>query len=166
MIGKEYLRVVRVRINDMKKLAEGAFSQVSDSGLFWHESKQCNSIAVIVKHLSGNMVSRWTDFLTSDGEKESRNRDGEFIQHFSNRQDMLRSWNLGWNTFFAALESLRDTDLLKTVTIQQEPHSVIEALEKQMVHYSYHIGQIVYIAKQLAGDDWTSLSVPLKQQKV
>ncbi|MFS0782604.1 DUF1572 family protein [Bacillus sp. 1P06AnD] len=160
MIGKEYLRVVCERFVDMKRIAEGAIEQVSDSGLFWQDNESSNSIAIIVKHMSGNMVSRWTQFLSADGEKENRNRDGEFIQHFANRQDLLQSWNIGWKACIGTLESLKEEDLLKTVTIRKEPHSVIEAIERQMYHYSYHIGQIVFIAKQLVADDWKSLTVP------
>ncbi|WP_019241269.1 MULTISPECIES: DUF1572 family protein [Bacillus] len=160
MIGKEYLRVVTDRFRYMKKIAEDAMKQVSDSSLFWYENEDSNSIAVIVKHMSGNMVSRWTDFFTADGEKETRNRDNEFKQSFIGRPDIMNCWDRGWNIFLSTLEGLKEEDLLKVVTIRNEPHSVMEAIERQMYHYSYHVGQIVYISKQLSSQEWKSLTIP------
>jgi len=157
MIGNEYLRVVGERFRLMKKSAEEAMKQVSDSALFWSDHKGCNSIAVIVNHLCGNMVSRWTDFLTTDGEKSFRNRNNEFVHHFSGRQEMLQYWELGWSKLFNTLDQLTSEDLLRTVTIRNEPHSVIEAIERQMHHYAYHVGQIVYISKQQAVENWKNV---------
>ena len=159
MIGEEYLRVVRERFAYMKRTAEKAMQQVSDSGLFWHENEESNSIALIVKHMSGNMVSRWTNFLSMDGEKEDRDRDNEFVLHFSGRPEVMECWERGWRVFQQELDTLTGTDLLQTVTIRGEEHSVIEAIERQMYHYSYHVGQIVYIAKQLAADSWKTLTI-------
>ena len=163
MVGKEYLRVVDDNFRFMKKTAEDAISQVSDSGLFWKENDGCNSIAIIVKHMSGNMISRWTDFLTTDGEKKDRQREWEFSNHFSSRQEIMHCWEKGWNVFLQTLNDLSSDDLLKVVTIRNEPHSVIEAIERQMHHYSYHVGQIVFISKQLSSENWRTLSIPLER---
>ncbi|PLR75784.1 hypothetical protein CU633_19310 [Bacillus sp. V3-13] len=162
-ISSEYLRVIKLRFQDMKKTAEKTFEQLDDEALVWYPNDDSNSIAVIVKHMSGNMVSRWTDFLTSDGEKPDRNRDGEFENTISNREQLYEVWNRGWDVFFQALNSLNKEHLLQNLFIRNESHSVIEAIERQMFHYSYHIGQIVYIAKQLKGDSWRSLAIPRKK---
>ena len=157
MIGNEYLRVVGERFRLMKKSAEEAMKQVSDSALFLSDHSESNSIAVIVNHLCGNMVSRWTDFLTTDGEKPFRNRSNEFVHHFSGRKEMMKYWETGWSKLFDTLDHLKSEDLLKVVTIRNEPLSVIEAIERQMHHYAYHIGQIVYICKHFAVDKWNSV---------
>jgi len=143
-----------------KKLGEGAMEQVSDEQLFAALDPEMNSIAIIVKHMAGNMRSRWTDFLTSDGEKPNRNRDTEFEQPPSTRAELLKLWNEGWGRVFGALEPLSDSDLERTVTIRGEPHSVVQAINRQIAHYSYHIGQIVFLAKHLNANGWKSLSVP------
>jgi len=143
-----------------KKLGEGAMEQVSDEQLFAALDSEMNSIAIIVKHIAGNMRSRWTDFLTSDGEKPDRNRDTEFEHPPSTRTELLRVWNDGWNCVFSALEPLSDSDLGRTVTIRGEPHSVMQAINRQIAHYSYHVGQIVFLAKHLNASGWKSLSVP------
>jgi hypothetical protein len=119
-----------------------------------------NSIAVIVKHMTGNMRSRFTDFLTSDGEKPDRDRDGEFREPPVGRDALIKLWEEGWNCLFAALDPLTDADLTRTITIRGEPHSVMQAINRQVAHYSYHCGQIVFLAKQLRADQWQSLSVP------
>jgi uncharacterized damage-inducible protein DinB len=146
--------------HNCKKLGEGAIAQVSDEQLFEALDEEMNSIAIIVKHMAGNMRSRWTDFLTSDGEKPDRNRDSEFVEPSSTREDLLRSWNDGWNRVFQALEPLTDADLEQQVTIRGEPHSVMQAINRQIAHYAYHCGQIVFLAKHFKGSDWKSLSVP------
>ena len=156
MIGNEYLRVVGERFRLMKKSAEEAMKQVSDSALFLNNGDS-NSIAVIVNHLCGNMVSRWTDFLTTDGEKPYRNRSNEFVHHFSGRQEMMKYWEIGWSQLFNTLDHLKSEDLLKVVTIRNEPLSVIEAIERQMHHYAYHVGQIVYICKHFAVEKWNNV---------
>ena len=143
-----------------KKLATAAMDQVSDEQLFTTLDGEMNSIAVIVKHMAGNMRSRWTDFLTSDGEKPDRNRDTEFVEPPSSREALMELWEQGWNCLFQALEPLTDADLVRTVTIRGEPHSVMQAVNRQVAHYSYHCGQIVFLAKHFRGSDWTSLSVP------
>ncbi|MGN1402260.1 MAG: DUF1572 family protein [Bacillus sp. (in: firmicutes)] len=160
MIGEEYLRVVHQQFRNMKRTAEAAMGQVSDSELFWRENEESNSIAILVKHMSGNMVSRWTDFFFSDGEKEDRHRDEEFHHHFTGRQEMMRCWEQGWTVFMNELNGIAVSDLLQTVSIRGEDHTVIEAIERQMHHYSYHVGQIVYVAKQLVGESWHSLTIP------
>jgi hypothetical protein len=143
-----------------KKLADGAMAQVTDEQLFATLDAEANSIAIIVKHMAGNMRSRFTDFLTSDGEKPNRNRDSEFIDPPPSREALLSEWEQGWSSLFSAIEPLTDGDLPRTITIRGEPHSVMQALNRQTAHYSYHIGQIVLLAKHFASDQWQSLSVP------
>jgi Protein of unknown function (DUF1572) len=143
-----------------KKMAEGAIDQVTDEQLFATLDQEMNSIAIIVKHMSGNMRSRWTNFLTSDGEKADRNRDTEFVNPSATRADLLQTWNEGWERLFEALTPLSDADLNRTVTIRSEPHSVMQAINRQIAHYSYHVGQIVFLAKHLNASGWKSLSVP------
>jgi hypothetical protein len=141
-------------------MSEGAMDQVSDDLLFAVLDEEMNSIAIIVKHMTGNMRSRWTDFLTSDGEKPNRNRDDEFVAPPATRQDLMRIWNEGWDLVFHALEPLTNADLERTVSIRGEPHSVMQAINRQIAHYSYHCGQIVFLAKHFKASDWKSLSVP------
>jgi hypothetical protein len=143
-----------------KKLADGAMAQVSDDQLYAVLDGEMNSIAVIVKHMAGNMRSRWTDFLTSDGEKVDRNRDSEFVEPPAGREALLSLWEQGWECLFTALEPLTDADLTRTITIRGEAHSVMQAINRQMAHYSYHCGQIVFVAKHFQGARWQSLSVP------
>jgi len=143
-----------------KKLAERAMEQVGDEHLFTVLDQEANSIAVIVKHMTGNMRSRWTDFLTTDGEKPNRNRDGEFIDPPASRAALLADWEAGWACVFNALEPLTDADLARTVTIRGEAHSVMQAINRQLAHYPHHVGQIVLLAKHFACDRWQSLSVP------
>jgi hypothetical protein len=143
-----------------KKLGEDAMEQLSDEQLFATLDPEMNSIAIIVKHIAGNMRSRWTDFLTSDGEKPDRNRDTEFEQPPSTRVDLLKLWSDGWERVFSALEPLSDSDLERSVPIRGEPHSVMQAINRQIAHYSYHVGQIVFLAKHLNASGWKSLSVP------
>lgn len=143
-----------------KKLAEGAMEQVSDEQLFEALDEEMNSIAIVAKHVAGNMRSRWTDFLTSDGEKPDRNRDSEFVKPPTTREELMKMWNEGWGRLFGALEPLTDADLERKVSIRGEPHSVMQAINRQVAHYSYHVGQIVFLAKHLNASDWKSLSVP------
>jgi uncharacterized damage-inducible protein DinB len=143
-----------------KKLSEGAMEQLSDEQLFTALDDEMNSVAIIVKHMAGNMRSRWTDFLTSDGEKPDRNRDTEFVAPPETRAELMRVWNDGWERIFHALEPLSDADLAREVFIRNEPHSVMQAINRQIAHYSYHSGQIVFLAKHLKGSDWKTLSVP------
>lgn len=151
-----------------KRLAERAMEQCPDEGLFATLDAESNSIAVIVKHMSGNMRSRWRDLLTTDGEKPDRNRDTEFEAPPNTRADLLALWESGWQYVFTALEPLTDADLGKTVTIRTEPHSVMQAINRQVAHYAHHIGQILYAAKHFTTvktGSWTSLSVPRGKSK-
>jgi uncharacterized damage-inducible protein DinB len=143
-----------------KQLAERAMEQLSDEQLFAALDGEMNSVAIIAKHMAGNMRSRWTDFLTSDGEKPNRNRDSEFVEPPRNRPELIKMWNQGWDWVFAALEPLSDADLERKVTIRGEPHSVMQAINRQIAHYAHHVGQIVFLAKHYKGRDWKSLSVP------
>jgi hypothetical protein len=145
-----------------KKLAERAIDQLTDEQLFLTLDGEANSVAIIVKHMSGNMLSRWTDFLTSDGEKPTRNRDSEFEAPPATRAALLATWEAGWACLFATLEPLTEADLARTVTIRGEAHSVMQAINRQLAHYPYHIGQIVLLAKHFAHENWQSLSVPRK----
>jgi hypothetical protein len=146
-----------------KRLAERAMDQVSDEQLFVTLDPEANSIAIIVKHMVGNMRSRWTDFLISDGEKPSRNRDSEFVDPSATRAQLLAEWDDGWTRLFAGIEALSDADLTRTVTIRGEVHSVMQAINRQLAHYPHHVGQIVLLAKHFARDHWQSLSVPRNQ---
>ena len=157
------MKAVTQRFMEAKITAEKAIEQLSESELFWTPDEESNSIAIIIKHMSGNMVSRWTQFFTTDGEKTDRNRDDEFVGDMNTKEQVMELWNLGWNTFLSALKDINEDQLLKTITIRNEPHSVIEAIERQMYHYSYHVGQIVYIAKHLKSSDWHSLTIPRKR---
>jgi hypothetical protein len=143
-----------------KKLAERAMDQVADECLFTCIDEEANSIALVVKHMAGNMLSRWTDFLTSDGEKPGRNRDSEFEQPPASRAELLALWESGWASLFSALRPLTDADLSRTITIRGEAHSVVQAINRQLAHYPYHVGQIVLLAKHFACENWKSLSVP------
>jgi hypothetical protein len=143
-----------------RSLAERAIAQVTDEQLFVTLDDESNSIAVIAKHMAGNMRSRWTDFLTTDGEKPDRNRDSEFIDPPATRAELLALWEDGWNRLFAAIEPLTDADLARTITIRGEAHSVLQAINRQLGHVPYHVGQIVLLAKHFAGHQWQSLSVP------
>jgi len=143
-----------------KKLAERAMEQVSDEQLFIALDEESNSIAIIVKHMAGNMRSRWTDFLTSDGEKPDRNRDSEFDDPPRTREALMGMWEQGWKYVFDAVEPLTDTDLGRTVTIRGEAHSVMQAINRQVAHYANHVGQIVMLAKHFSGARWESLTIP------
>jgi hypothetical protein len=143
-----------------KKLGERAMEQVRDEQLFAALDEEANSIAIIVKHMTGNMRSRWTDFLTTDGEKPNRNRDSEFVDPPVTRAALMADWESGWACVFAAIEPLTEADLGRTVTIRGEAHSVLQAINRQLAHYPHHVGQIVLLAKHYAGGHWQSLSVP------
>ncbi|MEG6532623.1 MULTISPECIES: DUF1572 domain-containing protein [Bacillaceae] len=159
-IGNVYLRVVIERFKSVKTLGDKTIEQLSEQDIHWTYNQESNSIAVIVKHLSGNMISRWTDFLTSDGEKENRNLDEEFIDDISSKSELISVWEKGWDVLIDTLTGLKEDDLLKTIKIRGEKHLVLEAIERQMAHYAYHVGQIVYIGKQLKNNEWKTLSIP------
>ncbi|WP_294302730.1 DUF1572 domain-containing protein [uncultured Chryseobacterium sp.] len=147
------------RFEYYKMLGDQAFAQLSEEEVFVQFNEESNSIAVIVKHIAGNMLSRWTNFLTEDGEKSWRNRDEEFIETFKTKAEVLEYWEKGWACLFGALGQITEDNLYATIYIRSEAHSVIDAVFRQLAHYPYHIGQIVYIAKMLKNDDWKSLSI-------
>jgi hypothetical protein len=160
MANIEYLKSATRQFEYYKQLGEKTIEQLKDEELFWQPNEESNSIAVIIKHMRGNMLSRWTDFLTTDGEKEWRNRDGEFENAWHTREDVLNAWNEGWQCLFNALQSITDDDLNRIVYIRNEGHTVLEAINRQLAHYPYHIGQIVYIGKLCRNEGWKSLSIP------
>lgn len=160
MITTDYLNSVKKQFEYYKMLGDKTFEQLSDEQLFWQYNEESNSIATIVKHLWGNMLSRWTDFLTTDGEKDWRNRDAEFENDRVSKQDLLDKWTEGWACLFDALNSLTNNDLDKVIYIRNQGHTVMEAINRQLAHYPYHIGQIVFLGKMMCNDTWTSLSVP------
>lgn len=155
-----YLISIKQQFAYYKSLGEKTFEQVPDDMLFWQFNDESNSMATIVKHLWGNMLSRWTDFLVSDGEKAFRKRDAEFENEVISRETLLNMWNEGWRCLFNALDALKPEDLDKVVYIRSEPHTVTEAINRQLAHYPYHVGQIVFLGKMLAKQGWTSLSIP------
>lgn len=159
-MGKDYLESSIKQLEYYKLLGEKAIEQLPDNKLFWQYNQDSNSIAIIVQHLCGNMLSRWSDFLTTDGEKEWRNRDAEFENCIETKAELLARWNQGWDCFLLALKQLTEDDLRKIVYIRNQGHTVMEAINRQLTHYPYHIGQIVYIAKMAAEDNWKSLSIP------
>jgi len=160
-LGALYLDDMRERFESYRSLAERAFAQTEPSERFIELSPGGNSIAHLMKHIAGNLRSRWTDFLTSDGEKPDRNRDTEFeLGDGDDAQSLERAWNAGWELLFAALDSITPADLERTVLIRHEPHSVISAMNRALGHYAMHVGQIVLIAKHLRGERWQTLSIP------
>lgn len=143
-----------------KKLAEGAIEQISDEEFFKTIDTEANSVAVVVKHIAGNLHSRWRDFLTTDGEKPDRNRDAEFELAADTRESLMQFWETGWQALFDNLEPLTAEDFSKMITIRSQPHTIVEAINRQLTHYAYHIGQIVLLAKHFKSADWKTLSVP------
>jgi hypothetical protein len=160
-----YLESVIKQMAYYKMLGEKTFGQIPDEKLFWQYNEDSNSIAVIVKHLWGNMLSRWTDFLTSDGEKEWRDRESEFDNDLTTRQELLNKWDEGWDCFLNTLKALSPEDLGKTIYIRNQGHTVMEAINRQLAHYPYHVGQIVFIGKMVCENGWTSLSIPRGNSK-
>ncbi len=160
-LAAAYLTDIIRLFQRQKRLGEGAMAQLSEEEIFRPLDQESNSVAIIVKHLAGNMRSRWTDFLTSDGEKPDRNRDQEFLlEQGGSREQVMRWWEDGWRCAFQALESLRPEDLLRSVFIRGEEHSVLQAINRQLDHYAYHVGQIVFLAKHWKDREWKSLSIP------
>lgn len=159
-ISEDFLRSANRQFLYYKTLGEKAIDQLEPEQLFVSLNEDTNSIASIVKHLHGNMLSRWTDFLTTDGEKEWRNRDGEFENETKDKNELLKQWNQGWECLFNTLNSLKPEDLDKIVYIRNEGHTVLEAINRQLAHYPYHVGQMVFYAKILKKSEWTSLSIP------
>lgn len=142
-----------------KELGDKTFAQLSDEQMFWQYNPESNSVAIIVKHIAGNMLSRWTNFLTEDGEKSWRNRDSEFVNDFRTKQEVLDYWEKGWKVLFDALNQMNEENLNQEITIRGEAHTVQDAVLRQLAHYPYHIGQIIYIAKILKNENWQTLSI-------
>ena len=160
-LAQHYLEDAITTFKGYKDLAEKALAQTSDEEFFQALDEEANSIAVIIKHISGNMLSRWTDFLTTDGEKPSRQRDMEFvITEQTGRDELMRQWERGWRCLFDAIEPLRPEDFEKKVFIRGREHTIVEAINRQLTHYAYHIGQIVFLAKHFRSAEWKSLSIP------
>ncbi len=159
-IETEFLRSVLIRFKEYKSLGEKTFAQLSEEEMLRQPNEASNSIAIIIQHLHGNMLSRWTNFLTEDGEKEWRKRDAEFKVRNLSKEQLVKLWIEGWKVFLETLESLTEKDLLKTVTIRTQPLIVIDAINRQLAHYSYHVGQIVYLGRWMKEGDWLSLSIP------
>ena len=165
-LGNHYLKTCVKNFSELKMLGEKAFSQMNEEDFFWTPDEESNSIAIIIRHLSGNMLSRWTDFLTTDGEKDYRKRDQEFVTNtHENKESILSKWEKGWKCLFDTLNLLTDNDLLKEVTIRSQKHTVVQAINRQLTHYGYHIGQIVYIVKLCSGKEWKTLSVAKGKSK-
>lgn len=162
---KDYLESTIKQMAYYKSIGEKAIAQVSDENLFWQYNADSNSIAIIVHHLAGNMLSRWTDFLTTDGEKDFRNREAEFDAVSTTRTELMAYWEKGWSCFLDTLNTLQITDLERIIYIRNQGHSVVEAINRQLAHYPYHIGQIVFIAKMCQNTDWQSLSIPRGQSE-
>ena len=159
-MANDFLDSAKKQFEYYKMLGEKTFTQLSDEQLFWQFNEESNSIATLVKHLSGNMLSRWTDFLTTDGEKEWRKRDAEFDNDIADKTELLATWNEGWTCLFSAINPLTEYDLSKEIFIRNQGHTIIEAINRQLAHYAYHVGQIVFIGKMVCNDKWTSLSIP------
>lgn len=159
--GRNYLDDALANFRDYKRLAERALEQVKDEEFFTTLDEEANSIGVVIKHMAGNMISRWTDFLDSDGEKPDRNRDMEFVlEPDMTRADLISLWERGWAKLFEAIEPLRPEDLARTVHIRGKAHTVVEAINRQLTHYAYHTGQLVLLAKHMRSVEWRSLSIP------
>ncbi len=160
-MSESYVPLVVREFKRLQSLGDGAMSQLTDEQFFAVPSPGDNSVAVMVKHVGGNLVSRWTDFITSDGEKPGRDRDTEFrIGASDTREQLLRVWTRGWTTLFEALEPLGDSDMARVITIRGEPLTILQAINRQLTHYAYHVGQIVYVAKHHCGPRWRTLSIP------
>jgi len=157
---KNYLESTRKQFEYYKMLGNKTIAQLPDEALFWQYNEDSNSVAIIVKHLWGNMLSRWTDFLTSDGEKEWRKREAEFDADIKTREELMEKWEAGWACVFQALDSVNEENFDTTIYIRIIGHSIVEAVNRQMAHYACHVGQIVFIGKMMQGEKWESLSIP------
>ncbi|MFT4017259.1 MAG: DUF1572 family protein [Agriterribacter sp.] len=158
-LSKIFLQSAVTRVKYYKELADKTFAQLDEKDFYYQPNESSNSVAVIIQHVSGNMLSRWTNFLTEDGEKTWRNRDKEFNDQHYSKEALLELWKNGWNCFLNTLESLEEADLLKTIYIRNEPLIVADAINRQLAHYPHHVGQIIYIGKMLRGNKWESLSI-------
>jgi len=160
-----FLTSTRKQFEYYKMLGDRTFTQINEEDFFWQYNEESNSIAIIVKHMWGNMLSRWTDFLTTDGEKEWRNREAEFNADIKDVKVLLEKWEAGWTCLFAALDSVNKDNFEQQVFIRNQAHAIVEAINRQLAHYSYHVGQIVYIGRMLKGSDWKSLSIAIGKSK-
>lgn len=163
MNSTEYITGTKKQFLYYKSIAEKTFDTLTDEQLFWQYNDTSNSIAIIVKHLWGNMMSRWTNFLTEDGEKTWRKRDAEFENDIKSREEVLQKWNEGWQCLFNALDSVNDTNFDQPIYIRNVEHSIQDAVNRQLAHYPYHIGQIIFIGKMIQDDKWQSLSIPKRE---
>jgi hypothetical protein len=161
----DYLASVKKYFNQQRSLGDKAIAQLSEENLRWQYDENSNSIAIIVQHLWGNMLSRWTNFLTEDGEKPWRDRDNEFENVITTKEELVQKWNEGWDCVFNTLNSLHEEDLSKTIYIRSEAHNAGDAINRQLAHYSNHVGQIIFIGKMCLGEKWNSLSIPKGQSK-
>jgi Protein of unknown function (DUF1572) len=159
-MDKTYLESIRKQFEYYKLLGDKTLEPLSEAHFFWQYNTESNSVAILVNHLHGNMLSRWTDFLTTDGEKEWRKRDEEFVETVTTKAEIINNWEAGWACFFSALDQLQEEDLSKTIYIRNQGHTVMEAINRQLAHYPYHIGQLVFLGKMLLSDQWVSLSIP------
>ena len=159
-MANEFINASTKRMKYYKELGEKTFEQLNDADFHFQPSSESNSIAIMIQHIVGNMLSRFTNFLTEDGEKDWRNRDDEFEVHNYNKQQLIDLWNKGWKCFLDVLESLKEDDLMKTITIRKEQLSVTDAIIRQLAHYPYHIGQIVYVGRLIKNENWKNLSIP------
>ena len=162
---KNYIQSVQKQFSYYKTLADKAFEQLSEEHFFWQSNENDNSIAILAKHIAGNMLSRWTNFYSEDGEKEWRNRDREFINAFKTKEEVIAYWESGWHILFKIINALEVKDLERIIYIRNEGHTVIEAINRQLCHYAYHIGQLVFLGKMITGSEWKNLSVPKNQSK-
>ena len=164
-MGKSYLFSISKQFKYYKSLGNKTFDQISSEGIHWQHNNDSNSVAIIVKHIVGNMLSRWTNFLTEDGEKSWRNRDQEFIDTYTSKEEMLSAWEKGWQCLFIAIDALTNDDLERIIYIRNQGHTVTEAINRQLAHYSFHIGQIVFLSKMIKDHEWASLSIPKGESK-
>jgi len=163
MVENIFLQSVLKEFHDYKKLGDKTFEQVSEKDFHFLPNKECNSIAIIIQHIHGNMLSRWTNFLIEDGEKNWRKRDDEFEMHLMNKEQLVQLWEEGWELVFKVIESLKEEDLTKTIYIREQPHTVIAAINRQLTHYASHVGQIILLGKIIKGAEWKTLSIPKKK---
>jgi hypothetical protein len=165
MIEQLFLDSINKRFKEYKLLGEKTFEQLNDEEMHMQPNNESNSIAIVIQHMNGNMLSRWTNFLTEDGEKEWRKRDEEFEQHQFSKQQLMDLWNAGWKVCLDSLESLTENDLSKTITIRSQPLNVVDAINRQLAHYGYHVGQIVYLGRWIRAGEWKSLSIPKNKSR-
>ena len=162
-VAENYLESTRKQFAYYKSLGDKTFVQLNDDDIHWQQNEDSNSVSIIVKHIVGNMLSRWTNFLTEDGEKEWRHRDTEFEATYKTKAEMITAWEKGWNCLFDAINPLQAEDVSQIIYIRNQGHTVLEAITRQLCHYPYHIGQLVYVAKLIRGNEWISLSIPKGQ---